>query len=462
VRFLPWRIGVKAIASAGDETEDGDPAALEVTMTVDARLARSVVATVGASSVEAWEPSGAVRLKIVVPEQAAFVDWVAGLGDTAEVLGPSQLRTAVIARLEAMLVGPTQSPRARTPARKASVDVEPTPVPDRVPSEQEAASAQRSLPPPQATAGDRLNRLLAILVYLARVGEAPLAELASRFSVSARELLHDLELVACCGVPPYTPDQLIDLLIDEDRVVAEGLRELAHPRRLTPEEGFALAAAARALLAVPGADAEGDLAGALSKLEAVLGPSGLAVEVDTSPALAPLQAAVASLEQVEIDYFGAAAAEPSTRVVDPYQVVVREAKWYLDAWCHKANGLRRFQVDRVRAVRLTGRPVDSSPLSDSEREAISSPLAFLGSSEAVTARVVLPCEARFAVEGLVTSGLEELGDGRVVATIPVLDAEGWFGRLLLMLGSQAEVIEPPELADAGSRAARRALMRYGR
>ena len=142
-------------------------------------------------------------------------------------------------------------------------------------------------------------------MYLARVGEARIADLAARFSVSTSELIHDLELAACCGVPPYTPDQLIDLLIDEDRVVAEGLRELAHPRRFTPEEGLALAAAARALLAVPGADGEGDLASVLTKLEAVLGSSRLAVEVDSSPSLGPLQSAVASGEQVEIDYFGA-------------------------------------------------------------------------------------------------------------------------------------------------------------
>ena len=76
------------------------------------------------------------------------------------------------------------------------------------------------------------------------------------------------------------------------------------------------------------------------------------------------------------------------------------------------------------------------------------------------ARVVLPEEARFAVEGLVIGDLEDLGDGRLVATIPVSDAEGWFGRLQLLLGPEAEVIEPPELVDAGARAARRALDRY--
>jgi proteasome accessory factor C len=436
-------------------------------MVVDARLARSVVATLGAGSVEAWEPSGVVRLRIVVPEQSAFVDWVVGLGDTAEVLGPPDLRAAVVRQLADLAARPRQAtdlasvPRS-TPNLPAPPAVSPAPT-EAGPVADDALAHGRTLPPPHATAGDRLNRLFAILVYLARVGEARLADLAARFSVSETELLHDLELAACCGVPPYTPDQLIDLLIDEDRVVAEGLRELAHPRRFTPEEGFALAVAARALLAVPGADDHGDLAGALAKLETVLGSSRLAVEVDSSPALGPLRAAAVSGEQVEIDYFGASATEPSSRVVDPYQVVVREGKWYLDAWCHRASGLRRFQVARVQAVRPTGRIAgDVTSLSETEREALSRPEAFLGASEAVMATVVLPSEARFAVEGLVTSGLVQLGDGRLAATIPVSDAEGWFGRLLLLLGPKAEVIDPPALVDAGARAARRALDRYSR
>jgi proteasome accessory factor C len=195
----------------------------------------------------------------------------------------------------------------------------------------------------------------------------------------------------------------------------------------------------------------------------VLGSSRLAVEVDSSPLLGPLRAAVVSGEQVEIKYFGSSARAPSTRVVDPYQVVVREGKWYLDGWCHQGGGLRRFQLDRVQAVRLTRRPAEAiGSLSEQERASLSRPEAFLGASEAVMATVVLPSEARFAVEGLVTDGLKDLGDGRLMATIPVSDAEGWFGRLLLLLGPNAEVIEPPALVDVGARAARRALERYSR
>jgi predicted DNA-binding transcriptional regulator YafY len=102
-----------------------------------------------------------------------------------------------------------------------------------------------------------------------------------------------------------------------------------------------------------------------------------------------------------------------------------------------------------------------SPISASEREALSRPQAFLGSSESEMVTIVFDHRARFAVEGLVNGALYDLDGGRVTATIPVSDTEGFLGRLLLLLGPDAVLIDPPELADAGKRAARRALARYG-
>ena len=63
--------------------------------------------------------------------------------------------------------------------------------------------------PARADAGYRLHRLLAVLTWLARQGRAPVTELAERFGISPDELIADLELAACCGLPPYTPDQLM-------------------------------------------------------------------------------------------------------------------------------------------------------------------------------------------------------------------------------------------------------------
>ena len=126
----------------------------------------------------------------------------------------------------------------------------------------------------RADAGSRLLRLLAVLTWLARQGRATVTELSERFGLDADELIADLELAACCGLPPYSPDQLMEIIVDDQEVVADLGTELGRPRRLTAAEGFALAASARAILAVPGADPDGALGRALAKLEAVLGGRG--------------------------------------------------------------------------------------------------------------------------------------------------------------------------------------------
>ena len=100
--------------------------------------------------------------------------------------------------------------------------------------------------------GDRLIRLLAMLAYLAEVGEATFTDLSDRFALDERSIVAELELAGCCGLPPYTPAELLELVVEDDRVVAFGLGA-RRPPRLTPDEGFALAASARAMLAATGA-----------------------------------------------------------------------------------------------------------------------------------------------------------------------------------------------------------------
>ncbi|HKH87576.1 MAG TPA: WYL domain-containing protein [Acidimicrobiales bacterium] len=471
IRLLPW------------SASDGDADVPVARVRVDARQARVVATQAPTDAVAGWDDDGSVRLELRAGDREAFVSWIVGLGDTAVVEGPAELREAVLERLRQLAANGSAGSTAVTPGARpapdpaaaspgAASDTAPAPAPAAAPPASSGSSTRGSVPPDSANvpppaparqtsavmAGERLRRLLAILVHLARVGEASLQDVAERFSIGEEELVHELELAACCGVPPYSPDQLIELFVDGDRVIAERLRDFARPRRLTPDEGFVLAAAARALLSVPGADDEGHLRSALGKLEAALGSAPLAVELDQPAHLAVLQEAVRTSQTVEIEYFSSSATAPGTRQVDPYQVVPREGRWYLDGWCHAADGLRRFQLDRVRSVRpLEMHFVPPADLSDE----LLSPGAFLGGPDAVAARVALPAGSELAVEQVAAGPIESLDDGRLVATILVGDAEGWFGRLLLRLGPGTEVLSPPELRSAGVRMARRALDRYG-
>ncbi|HXQ59927.1 MAG TPA: WYL domain-containing protein [Acidimicrobiales bacterium] len=320
--------------------------------------------------------------------------------------------------------------------------------------------------PQRADAGYRLHRLLAVLTWLAREGRAPVSELAGRFGLGPDELIADLELAACCGLPPYTPDQLMEILVDDEEVVADLGPELARPRRLTAAEGFALVTAARAIEAVPGTDPDGALARGLEKLETVLGDRGrLRIDLGEPPYLAELRRAVDDGAQIELGYYSVSSDEESVRVVDPLSVITIDGRWYLDGYCHRAGDRRRFRVDRVLSVRPTAIHVvaaDTDAAADTTADTRPSDVAeaaFVPGPDATVARVAVDDAGGWLIDAFPHLDIDRLPDGRTVITLAVASTV-WFDRLLLRLGPHAEVLDPPELAASGRRAAERLLARY--
>lgn len=308
---------------------------------------------------------------------------------------------------------------------------------------------------PQLTVEARLRRLLAVLGWLARrgAGTAPISEVAERFGMSEAEVVAELELAACCGLPPYSPDQLMELMVDEGEVAADLGSELSRPRRLSAAEGFTLAASARAILAVPGSDPDGALAGALAKLEAVLGDhERVTVTLGDPPLLEAVRSAAEASEQLSITYYSASRDEASERLVDPHHVFSSGGFWYLDAWCHRAGAMRHFRVDRIESLRPTGQrfpPPAAGP-----------PATVVGPGpDTATARILLPASARALLETLPTVSVSESDDGRLDVVLPV-GGEAWLARLLLRAGPGSEVLEPEEMVGAESRAAGSILASY--
>jgi proteasome accessory factor C len=315
---------------------------------------------------------------------------------------------------------------------------------------------------------------LAVIGWLAQVGEAPIAEVSRRFGMSEQELVAELELAACCGTPPYTPDTLMEIEVSETSVRAFLPKEYGRPRPLTPAEGFAVAASARLLLAVPGSDDDA-LARALAKLDAALGShAAVGLDVDAPGYLGAVREATEAGRSVEIDYLSGSRDELTTRVVDPVQVITIDGHWYLDGWCYRAGDMRRFRVDRIIAVRdapTTGS--GSGPGSSDEVEssgatatATGAPRArpleemFVPGPGAVEVHVRLGPSAQWVPESVPVRTVTRDRDGRI--TDVVLDVAGmaWFERLLLQLGPAARVVRPAELTGLASDAARRVLARY--
>jgi proteasome accessory factor C len=315
------------------------------------------------------------------------------------------------------------------------------------------------------TAG-RLRRLLAILAWLAQVGEAPIDRVAEQFDLSPEALVTELEMAACCGVPPYSPDQLVEIVVTDTTVSTKMGTALARPRRLSPSEGFALAASARALLAVPGSDEDGALSRALSKLDRALGGEEVAVELDAPPFLPLVSEALETASGLAISYYSASTDKETDREIRPLRLFGSEGHWYVDAHCSSAGDVRRFRVDRISSAVLVedSGPVPGTGSADPGPAGDASPdeqrfEAFVPGPDSRSVRLSLEPSSAWLVESVPSAGPPQLVDGRIEIDLFV-GGDAWLERLLLRLGTDARVVGPPEYLYLGADAASRILRRY--
>jgi proteasome accessory factor C len=300
--------------------------------------------------------------------------------------------------------------------------------------------------------------MLAVVPWILAHPGVTLGELAARFGIPERDLERDLEILPLCGLPPYTPDRLIEVDLVDDRVRIRMAEYLDRPLRFTAAEGFAILAAGRALLAVPGSDTEGPLVDALAKLARVLGPvEGVTVDIgavgESDDLVRQLQDAVTGRRQLEIGYYSFGRDEETERVVDPWAVHSAGGQWYLAAWCHRAGDERLFRLDRIRSVRPTGETF-AAP------NAVSTPDSFQARDDDPRVELLLGPDDRWVVESYPTVEVDVLADGRLRAVLAV-SGPAWFERLALRLGPGSTIVGPQELVGAARAAAARVLARYG-
>jgi predicted DNA-binding transcriptional regulator YafY len=382
---------------------------------VDALEGPRVAEEVGQDKVLTRHEDGSLDVALGVTSFASIRSWILGLLDHAEVLEPDSFRSELIEWLSALKNAPAPT-RRRTRAAASASQVE--------------EAAPRGVPGQETSA--RLRQLLAIVGWLAQVGEAPITQVAQRFGMDEEELVRELELAACCGVPPYTPDALMEIEVTETTV-----------RAFLPAE-----------FAVPGSD-DGPLRRALAKLDDALGSlASIGVDVDAPQFLTVVRQAASDGRALEIDYLSGSRDELTTRLIEPAQVVTMDGHWYVDAFCHRAGDMRRFRVDRITAIRQPDRQAESRRV---DRDAEDS---FVPGPGAVEVHLRLGPGAQWVPESIPVRGVRREGDGQVSEVVLDVGGLAWFERLLLQLGTEAQVVSPPELTDLAARAAERLLRKY--
>jgi predicted DNA-binding transcriptional regulator YafY len=174
-------------------------------------------------------------------------------------------------------------------------------------------------------------------------------------------------------------------------------------------------------------------------------------------------AATLKRRRLQIRYGARSSGQTTDRTISPQRLVFYRDNWYVDAWCHLREGLRKFALDAIQHAELTddkARPIDVRTV---ERELDAGYGVFGGGNVQWATLRFSPVRARWVAHERwhpdQRGRLEH--DGRFVLEVPFSDP-----RELLMdvlkYGADVEVLGPPALAQAvDEEVARMAARRRG-
>lgn len=340
---------------------------------------------------------------------------------------------------------------------------------------------------------DAVRDLKLALLLIAQLSETPAqapGELARRLGIDEDELGRLVTLVTMCGLPPYSPDELLEIEIDARHVELKSgpASALAAPARLTLAETEALSAALMLVGNRLGDDHAHPLTSLVEKVRASLASASDPLDASTAPAtertlgaapgpedstiLAALWRAASQGRRVRIEYYAASSDSSSVRQIDPFGIRNFGGVWYVAAYCHQAQEERLFRVDRVRSAISTGERFETASDPRLERWAAAPFSPSVDTLEAVVrfrgdaarraveawpecAREARPSKNRPTVAKDSATGAaarQSPAEGTpastdVVITIPYRQ-EGWMVRELLPYLDGAMIESPPTLQAA--------------
>ena len=292
----------------------------------------------------------------------------------------------------------------------------------------------------------RTARLLDLVPFLYSHQGVSIKELAKAFEVTPAQISADLTTLWMCGLPGYTPLELMDLEFESGYVSIRNATTLAKPRTITFDEGLALLLGLYLLKSsLPSDRADlADIAEALAtRIAQKVGlPSAFQVSAQISPEIGfTIAKAIKSSDALAIQYHSLYTDSISMRTVVPNEIYHDGGKSYLKAFCFMANDSRIFRVDRILKAELT--PVTKSmDLPIPETAKINFTIKILKASRDLV--------ERFSIE-----------DGGTSQPFTLTSySQQWIARSILAAGASAQLIAPTEIAAQIAVKAQLMLDRY--
>ena len=318
-------------------------------------------------------------------------------------------------------------------------------------------------------APDRLSRMLAMVPYfLAHPGVAK-TQAAADLGVTPDQLQKDLQQLWMCGLPGYSPGDLIDLdFEDRDTVDVTFSAGMDRPLRLTPAEASVLLMALRALLDMNGVVDADAAQRAIAKIERAVGDAARAEATAGGPAGsdAPpgegwdgvVRDALRTHRAVWLRYYSASRDAVSERTVDPIRIQAVDGQSYLEGWCHESEGIRLFRFDRIDEARLLDEPAHDH--ADDQRGSSSLSLFGDDADSLPTVDLLIEPDVAWVVDYHLIDIVDAAADGGPLRGRMTYGSDEWLTRFLLGFGGRIRPVDTPGVTAEIGRRAQAALAAY--
>lgn len=201
-----------------------------------------------------------------------------------------------------------------------------------------------------------VSRLLDLVPFLSTHSHISLKELSKEFGVSEREMANELTALSMCGLPGYTPYELIEVFFDSGFVTINNHETLDLPRALTNIEATSLLLGLEILKdEVPEEDNRLHLtiSELIDELRSLVQVPIDIIENPQSEFLPLINKAIASRATLQIEYLSPVNDSVKSRTVKPLEVTEDRGHRYLNSYCIESDGHRSFRIDRIVSVKLS-------------------------------------------------------------------------------------------------------------
>jgi len=299
------------------------------------------------------------------------------------------------------------------------------------------------------TAGKRALRTMDLIPFIVENPSCSIRSLAEKFSVSEDQIEKDLQLIFLCGLPGYTPYELIDIVFDNGIVTVIEPQVLDRPRKFSKSEMVVIVLGLRILSELYPADSTQIL-----KLEKLIAKISALVPIYVSKQtgknlnsnlLKDLNRAINQSLSLDIEYSSVSKDEISKRNILPLELFLLNGAMYLRAVDIAQSSERVFRADSIRILNI-GSVV--SVQNDSNEEKVSEVSLMVDRSNKLF----------MERNSSIIKSVEDSKKGFKV-NVMVSNIE-WLRRCILSNSPGITVVAPPDLAAQIKKEARAILAMY--